>query len=149
MSEFLNIFLFIKNLKMNMFGHDDQNFNLYKGSLMQKGYGLGNHFRRFYNWITPLFKKHVLPSIETGAKVVGKQALTTASDVLKDVAQGKKVKEATLDRINTADDVLKNQAEEAIDGKKMQGSGIKTINKRKKKPIFVKSKVFREKDYFD
>ena len=44
-------------------------YNVYRGSMYQKGYGLGGSFRKFFSWIIPLVKKHALPTIESGIKI--------------------------------------------------------------------------------
>lgn len=37
-------------------------FEFYKGSPYQRGYGLGGTFRRFFSWLVPIFKEHALPA---------------------------------------------------------------------------------------
>ncbi len=54
-------------------GSNEQQF--YKGLTYQKGYGIGDQFRRFFNWITPLLKKHALPKIESYLKKQEKKLL--------------------------------------------------------------------------
>ena len=38
-------------------------YDVFRGSIYQKGYGLGGNFRKFFNWIVPLFQKYALPTI--------------------------------------------------------------------------------------
>jgi hypothetical protein len=53
----------------------------YRGARFQRGYGIGGIFKSLARYAIPLFKK--------GAKVVGKRALQTATEVGQDVIQGK------------------------------------------------------------
>jgi hypothetical protein len=57
-----------------------------RGARMQRGYGIGGIFKSLARYAIPLFKQ--------GAKVVGKRALQTATEVGQDVLQGNNVKEA-------------------------------------------------------
>ena len=117
------------------------NNNIFRGAPYQRGYGLGGTFRRFFSWIIPLVKKHALPALESGAKEVGKTALSTIADIAKDVATGKKFKESAESRIDTAVDNLKEKAENLLNGK-----GINRRRKKKKVTFSVKKKI---QDIFD
>ena len=55
----------------------------FHGARMQRGYGIGGIFKILARYAIPLFKQ--------GAKVVGKRALQTATEVGQDVLQGKNV----------------------------------------------------------
>ena len=57
------------------------NVPFYRGSLLQRGYGLGSIFRS------------VVRSVMLSLKEIGKSALTTGLEVLQDVAKGKNIKE--------------------------------------------------------
>lgn len=116
--------------------------NIYRGTAYQQGYGLGGTFRKFFKWIVPIFKKHALPTIESGMKEVGRTALNTAAEFAKDVASGRNVKEAASARINTAVDSLKEQVENHLEGR-----GIKRKKKFKKFVILKKKADY--KDIFD
>ena len=50
-------------------------YNYYRGSVYQQGYGMGSTFRKFFKWIVPIFKQHALPTIESGLKHVSKEDL--------------------------------------------------------------------------
>ena len=111
------------------------NSNIFRGNPYQRGYGLGGVFRRFFNWIVTLVHKHAAPAIESGLKVVGKTALSTAADIAKDAVAGKNIRQSAETRINSAVDMLKEQAE-----KKISGNGIKRRKKSKKIIILKKQK---------
>jgi len=119
------------------------NSNIYRGSPYQHGYGLGGTFKRFFKWLVPLFKKHALPHIESGAKEIGKTALSTAADIAKDAVSGKNIKEAATERINTAVDSIKERAEKALEGR-----GIKRKRKKFKNLVVLKKKS-QFKDIFE
>jgi hypothetical protein len=93
------------------------NNNIYRGSVYQAGYGLGGTFRKFFRWVIPLFKKHALPTLESGAKAIGKTALSAAADIAKDVVAGRNVREAASEHINSAVDSLKERAERTLEGR--------------------------------
>ena len=57
----------------------------FRGARMQRGYGIGGIFKSLARYAIPLFKQ--------GAKVVGKRALQTATEVDQDILQGKNVRE--------------------------------------------------------
>jgi hypothetical protein len=101
--------------------------NVYKGSYMQKGYGLGGTFAKFFKWIIPL----VRPAIASA----GNKALDMASNIADDVSVGKSFQESAGAHINTA---LTN-AKENIE-KKLQGG------KRKRK---TRVKFNKKRDIFD
>lgn len=115
------------------------NSNLFRGSQYQRGYGPAGTFRRFFNWIVPLIKTHAMPVFSA----VGKTALSAAADIAKDSVAGRDLRESARERIGTAVDSLKSQAE-----KKFRGEGIK--RKRKfKKFVVLKSHSKKYKDIFD
>ena len=109
-------------------------FPYYRGSIIQKGYGLGSAFRSFFRWAVPIFRKHEIPTIESGVKAVGKQALSSAGEIIKDVIAGKNVYEAAKEQASVAVDSLKKSAEETLEGR-----GIKRA--RKKKVFFIFKKT--------
>ena len=62
------------------------NYNYYRGSNFQHGYGiggisiqqgagLGGMFRKFASWVVPLIKKHALPTLQSSARVIGREAM--------------------------------------------------------------------------
>lgn len=111
--------------------------SIFRGSQYQKGYGLGDQFRRFFSWIVPLVSKHALPTLKEAGKAVGKEALSTAADIAKDTISGKNFKEAAEERVSSAIDTLKNKAEEKL----LRGKGIKRRRKSKKYTIIKKKKL--------
>ena len=107
---------------------------IYRGAYMQRGYGLGGIFQKFFKWVVPVFQQHALPAIESGAKSLGKETLISLSNIAKDVASGKDIKEATHEHVNNAIDNLKGKIQN-----KLSGNGIKG-SRRKKKFILLKPK---------
>jgi hypothetical protein len=118
------------------------NYNIYRGSPYQRGYGLGGTFRKFFRWIVPLVQKHAFPVIESGFKTVGKTALETAADITKDAISGRNIRQAAETRINSAVAQLKERAE-----KTLRGEGIKKRKKNQKIIILKKKRI--SKDIFD
>lgn len=118
-------------------GRDDLFF---KGAVYQKGYGIGNQFRRFYNWIVPLFKKHAAPTIEKGLKKLGEESINSVSNIAKDVLAGKELQSSAQENISRSITNLKKSVEDTLEGK-----GIK----RKRSKILLLKKSKRLKDIFD
>lgn len=114
--------------------------SFYRGKLYQKGYGLGGQFRRFFRWVVPLFKKNILPTLRDGAQILGKEAISTAADISKNLLTGENFKTASTERVNQAIDSLKEKIEKKIDGK-----GIKRKNNNINNIIFKKKKIQKTK----
>ena len=112
------------------------NLNFYKGPTFQKGYGLGDQFKRFYRWIVPLFKKHAVPHIESGLKTIGKEVLYSASNIAKDVAEGRNLKDSTQSNLNASINNLKEVIETKLNALDSPLNG-KGLNKKRKLKSFV------------
>jgi len=112
----------------------------FKGSLYQRGYGLGNQFRKFFNWIVPLFKRHAVPTIEKGLKKLGEESINSMSNIAKDVISGKDLKTSAQENINKSLSNIKQSVEDTLEGK-----GIK----RKRSNILLLKKSKRLRDIFD
>lgn len=124
-------------------------YDIYKGPLYQRGYGLGGIFKRFFKWIVPLMQKHGAPLIEKGISTVGNQIVASTNDLAQDIIKGKDVKESANEHFETAVENLKRKAENALSGK-----GIKRRKKRKQSKSYVilkksKKKKPRITDIFD
>ncbi|RWR98440.1 hypothetical protein B4U79_14489, partial [Dinothrombium tinctorium] len=95
----------------------------------------GLRYQRGHGWFGRLFKGGVLPLI----RYVGKKALKTGSNVVKDVLQGDDLATSTKKHIKTA---IHEAADDAIDKITQRGKGIKrkasdhpnlTVKRRKKR----------------
>lgn len=117
-------------------------FNVFRGATYQRGYGLGGSFRSFFRWLVPIFKEHALPLLKSGAQEVGKKAISSISNIAKDAVNGRNIKEAAGEHLNTAVDNLKEKV-----NKKLRGKGIKRRKKRKNTIIFQKKAKLN--DIFD
>lgn len=112
----------------------------YQGSAIQKGYGLGGIFRRFFRAAFPFLVK--------GTRTIGKEALRTGSRVASDVLSGQNFEEALKTRTKESG---KHLAQKAIDKvQSMVGQG-QYKRKRKKQKRIISSKVrkVRGRDIFD
>jgi hypothetical protein len=124
------------------------NNNIYRGQALmsgygvQRGYGLGNTFKRFMRWVVPLYKRYAQPKLESGLRELGRTAVSTASNIANDAISGRNVKEAAEEHINTAVDSIKDKVEKTLEGK-----GIKRKKKFKKFVVLKKKSKF--KDIFD
>ena len=134
-------------------------YNYYKGSQFKDGYGLINFqsgdgfsdmFRRFANWVVPIIKKHAMPTLESGVKALGREALDSAANVAKDLLSGRDFKESATSRYKTAIDSLKEKAEKNLDGRGLKNKvALKRKRPNSNKIILKKLKTSRNPDIFD
>lgn len=73
-------------------------YPVFRGAPMQRGYGLGNVFRRFISWAMPFLKEYGLPV----AKNIGKEIITNAASVANDAIEGKDIKESATQKFKTS-----------------------------------------------
>ena len=66
------------------------NMNVFRGPVMQRGYGLGGFFKGMVRTFAPVLKR--------GLVNVGKKALETGVQVMNDVAEGKNFKNSVKKR---------------------------------------------------
>ncbi len=103
----------------------------FRGTRMQRGYGIGGKFRSLARFAMPLFKK--------SAESVGKRASIAVTEVGKDVLDRKKFKESTKSRGREGFTDLANQGANAllhqtVRGKKRrirEHSNLSCIKRRK------------------
>ena len=111
---------------------------IFRGAPYQKGYGLGDVMVKFINWMKPFFskaKENLMPVLKASAKNIGQEVINSASNIAKDLIDGKNLKESSEKNINeTIDKLTKTQA----------GSG--TINKRR---LERKNNIRRKKRILD
>ena len=101
---------------------------------------LGGHFRRFFNWVKPIFTKHALPALKESSKTLGKEAISSISDISKGIIEGKNLNDAVNTRVSQAISNIKDKVE-----KKLEGKGIKrSHNNFKKNTIFKKHKKIND-----
>ena len=133
-------------------------YNYYKGSQFQDGYGLiqfqtgdgfSDIFRRFASWVVPIIKKHAVPTLESGVRALGREALDSAANVAKDLLSGRDFKESATNRYKSAIDSLKEKAEKSLEGRGLKGRAIKRKRSTPNKIILKKLKTTRNPDIFD
>ena len=117
-------------------------YDPYKGMPYQRGYGIGGTFRKFFRWVVPIFKKHAMPAIKSSAKIVGNEALSSISDISKNIIEGNDIKSSVKKRLNKAVDTLKEKVETSI-----EGNGIKKRKLQKK--IIEKNQKKQKRKYLD
>ncbi|GFW99436.1 uncharacterized protein TNCV_3007381 [Trichonephila clavipes] len=99
----------------------------YKGINFQKGYGIGEIFRRLF--------RAALPFLVKGGKTIGKEVLMTGSRVASDVLSGENFKEAVKTR---SKEIGKKLAQKAIDRvQSMVGKGQYKRKRKKQKKIHL------------
>jgi hypothetical protein len=116
---------------------------VFYGAKFQRGHGLGSMFKRFYRWVSPIFKTHALPVLKKGAEAVGTEALKTAANIANDTLAGKEFELAAKER---AEEAIQNLSKRAL----QSGSG--RVYKRKKnfKHLFQRpTKIRKTRDIFD
>jgi hypothetical protein len=80
-------------------------------------------FRNFASWIIPIVKKYAVPTLQSGAESIGREALQSARNGAKDVLSGVNAKVSLNNNLSKSIDILKDKAE-----KSLVGSGIKRKN---------------------
>lgn len=132
-------------------------YPVFRGSLRQKGYGVGNLISKAVRFVTPYIKKALTSEItKQGAKYLGKEAIGTGKDLWKDVVVDKKklktsIKERGKQRIGG----MKRKAAETLfdevtrRAKVQKGSGVKRQQKAtsKRKSRNIKQRK-RHRDIF-
>lgn len=110
--------------------------DVFRGSRMQRGHGIGGLFKGLFKSVKPLLKsgmKTVAPILKKGARAVGKQAFDSGMNLASDLLEGRNIKTAVRKRAIEARDQLKRKALQNL------GPPGKRIKKRKQ----------RAKDIFD
>lgn len=102
--------------KNNLKGGGMEDKPFYRGTQYQKGYVLGDQFRRFFRWIVPIFKKHAAPTIEKSFKKIGEESINSISNIAKDVIAGKDFTTSAKENISNSIDNLKQAAEASLNG---------------------------------
>jgi hypothetical protein len=101
----------------------------YRGNT-QKGDGLGS-------FLGGLFRR-IFPLLSSGAKAVGKEALSTGIGILKDAITGRSMKESVRERISQAGTNLTTKAANKMES--MVGSGYKKRKRRRRTQSRVSAK---------
>lgn len=94
---------------------------IYKGAPYQRGHGIGSFLGGLFRSVLPLFS--------SGAKAIGKEALSTGVGLLSDIVNARPMEESIKTRLKEASSNLKRKADDKID-KIMSGSGYITKRKR-------------------
>lgn len=103
---------------------DDDIGDLYRGVLYQRGYGLqGNSYELvdmyskqglgFGDVLRPLFS-FFAPLAKQGLQYLGKQAISTVADIAKDALEGKDVKKAAEERLQSKAETILAKAPQVI-----------------------------------
>ena len=88
----------------------------FRGTRMQKGYGLGSLFKGF--------ARSALPFVKTGAKILGKNLVNTGANVMMDVIDGKNLKQSLKSRGKQGGHQVLNAMKDQI------GRGVKRKSNR-------------------
>lgn len=104
---------------------------VFKGSRIQKGYGVGGFFASLFRRAIPLFK--------SGGKYLAKKAVKTGMNTLHDIASGVEPRVAIKRRIADTSDEMLNDVKRKV-RRKMVGGGRKVKRRRKKRVTKGKKK---------
>lgn len=94
---------------------------IYKGAPYQRGHGIGS-------FLGGLFRC-VLPFLSSGARAVGKEAVSTGVGLLSDMVNARPMEESVKSRLKEASSNLKRKADGKID--KLFGGGYKRVRRLK------------------
>ena len=120
------------------------NYNVFQGTKYQRGYGLGNIFKKLYKWVVPIFEQKAIPIL----KSVGKSLIKGTSNFAEDTLDGKNAKESAKRRFEETLDELSDKAGV------MKGNGYKKGYKKKRKltndlDLFIRNKKNKQKNKRD
>ena len=118
------------------------NYDYFRGNVYQKGYGLSGTFKKFFKWIVPIFKRLALPVVKSGLKTIGKEALSSATNIANDVILGKNLKEATNKNISGSLNNLKEKLENKLEGKGVKRKRSNSIEKSILNPVMSKTTLY-------
>jgi hypothetical protein len=123
--------------------------SVFQGAKYQRGMGVGNIFKSFFNWILPIFKTHALPVIKTGAKTLGEEASRTAANLANDAINGDNIEESLKNRSSEAFNSLSTKMRNKF--LQQTGSGNKNKGKKRKINSINKNKIKNRRmiDIFD
>ena len=131
------------NYYMEQAGGSAEFSSVYRGAPWQRGYGLGGYFKRFLTWVIPMIKDAAIATAKSGAKTVGREALSGVANFAADIAEGKDFKTAAKENASKTLNNLKEKAEQVFKGK-----GIKR-RKKMKNLIILKKKSYKKQKFDD
>ena len=106
---------------------------VFRGNRTQTGHGLGSMFKGLL--------KSVAPLVKSGAKALGKQALSTGLDITRDVMSGQNFKDAARQRLReTGTETLRK-----VQNKMQSAVGQKSIKRMRSPPIHTSRPSKRRK----
>lgn len=106
--------------------------NVFRGAIVQKGYGLGGAFKRFFSWFVPILKENSMPLV----KKVGKEVISNITNIANDTLNGQNF-----------EDSLKKNVENSFKKINQDGKGykrkrnLKKENKKSNKIIKNKKRI--------
>ena len=121
-------------------GQTGKGLPFYRGTSLQRGYGIGGFFAKLFRSAMPLFI--------SGAKTIGKEALRTGTMVANDMLSGESFKSSLKTRAKETGKQLARKAVQKAD--EMIGHG-KLKRKRRPRKHFIRSKArkVQGRDIFD
>lgn len=127
-------------------GYED----VFRGVPIQRGYGLGGIFKRFFSWIMPIVKEHALPKIKEGAKVISSEVLNSVGNIAADAIDGRNIKESVNNNFESSVSNIKRKAEDALKGRGYKRRRNTKTKKSKSNSNKRNKKRFRKSiDIFD
>jgi hypothetical protein len=111
-------------------------YDVFRGTPMQRGYGLGSMFKSMYRYILPLFKTHAVPALKQGAQFVGTEAIKAASNIAKDAIKGEDISSSFKNHSNNAINAISDEAKSKLQigkGKKQKRKKNTLQSKKNKK----------------
>lgn len=114
--------------------------NVFRGSRFQRGHGLGSLFSSLLRGALPLLK--------TGAKYIGKRALSTGMKTAEDIMRGENPKEAFKKRLlmegeDMLNDVSRFTKKRKRRNRNMKGRGKSTTKPKKRKRVGSKKNTIK------
>lgn len=121
-------------------GQTGKGLSYYRGSDLQRGYGIGGFFAKLF--------RSAMPFLISGAKTVGKEALRTGTMVANDILSGEKFNESLKTRTKETGKKLARKAVKKADEMISHGK-LKRKRKPTKRIITSKARKVKGRDIFD
>ena len=102
----------------------------FSGAQVQRGYGIGDVFKRFFKWFLPVVSKHALPVVKKAGKSVGKEFINATAQLANDTMAGKYFKTSAQ---NVTENAISNFANKITNDQLGSGKRKRAYKKPSKK----------------
>ena len=114
----------------------------FSGAQVQRGYGIGDVFKRFFKWFLPVVSKHALPVVKKAGKSVGKELINATAQLANDTLEGKDFKASAQ---NVTENAISSFANKITNGQLGSGKRKRIYKSQRKKSQTTYKKKYNKK----